>query len=116
MSSASQLKAREIIASGKLGQITMVRATNHRNSAGGAWIYPIPPNASADTVNWDMFQGNLKKRPLDLARFFRWRCYEEYSGGIATDLYVHLVTTIHYIMNAQEIGRASCRERVCMLV
>ncbi len=101
VSSASQQKAREIIASGKLGQITMIRATNHRNSVGGAWIYPIPPDASADTVNWDMFQGHLKKRPLDLARFFRWRCYEEYSGGIATDLYVHLVTTIHYIMNAQ---------------
>jgi predicted dehydrogenase len=101
VSSAAQQKAREIIASGRLGQITMVRATNHRNSASGAWIYPIPSDASADTVNWDMFQGNKKKIPFSPERFFRWRCYQDYSGGIATDLYVHLVTTIHYIMNAQ---------------
>lgn len=101
VSSAAQQKAREIIASGRLGQITMVRATNHRNSASGAWIYPIPSDASEDTVNWDMFQGNKKKIPFSPERFFRWRCYQDYSGGIATDLYVHLVTTIHYIMNAQ---------------
>ncbi len=101
VSSAAQMKAREIIASGKLGQITLVRATNHRNTAGGAWIYPIPPDASPETVNWDMFQGNSKKIPYSPERFFRWRCYADYSGGIATDLYVHLITTIHYIMNAQ---------------
>jgi predicted dehydrogenase len=101
VSSAAQQKAREIIASGKLGQITMVRATNHRNSASGAWIYPIPPDASPETVNWEMFQGHLKKIPYSPERFFRWRCYSDYSGGIATDLYVHLITTIHYVMNAQ---------------
>jgi predicted dehydrogenase len=48
-----------------------------------------------------MFQGHLKKIPYSPERFFRWRCYSEYSGGIATDLYVHLITTIHYVMNAQ---------------
>jgi predicted dehydrogenase len=46
-----------------------------------------------------------------LHRFFRWRCYREYSGGIATDLFVHLTTTIHYIMDARMpstvIGRGS---------
>ncbi|MFN7928698.1 MAG: Gfo/Idh/MocA family oxidoreductase [Blastocatellia bacterium] len=101
VSSAAQKKAREIIASGKLGQITMVRATNHRNTAGGAWIYPIPPDASPETVNWEMFRGQTSQKSYSPERFFRWRCYEEYSGGIATDLYVHLITTIHYIMNAQ---------------
>lgn len=101
VSSAAQQKAREIIASGKLGQITMVRATNHRNTASGAWIYPIPPDASPETVNWEMFRGNTSQKTYSPERFFRWRCYEEYSGGIATDLYVHLITTIHYIMNAQ---------------
>lgn len=101
VSSAAQQKAREIIASGRLGQITMVRATNHRNTASGAWIYPIPPDASPETVNWEMFQGTTQKMGYSPERFFRWRCYEAYSGGIATDLYVHLITTIHYIMNAQ---------------
>jgi predicted dehydrogenase len=101
MSSPLQNKAREMIQSGKLGKVTIVRAAYNRNTDSGAWIYPIPPDASPETVNWDMFLGPAPKRPFSLERFFRWRCYEDYSGGISTDLFVHLVTTIHYLMGAQ---------------
>ena len=96
-----QKKAREIIASGKLGQITMIRAYYNRNTAGGAWIYPIPPDANQQTVNWDQFIGPAPKVPFSLERFFRWRCYQDYSGGIPTDLFVHLATTIHFLMDVQ---------------
>ncbi|NVM04404.1 MAG: Gfo/Idh/MocA family oxidoreductase [Candidatus Helarchaeota archaeon] len=101
MSSMIQRKAREMIQSGKLGKITMIRASYNRNTASGAWIYPIPPDVSPKTVNWEMFLGPAPKRPYSLERFFRWRCYWEYSGGISTDLFVHLCTTIHFIMNAK---------------
>jgi predicted dehydrogenase len=101
MSSATQLKARELVRSGALGQVTLIRATYNRNTASGAWIYPIPPDASPETVNWEQFLGPAPKTPFDLARFFRWRCYKDYSGGIATDLFVHLVTSIHFIMDAK---------------
>ena len=101
MASLVQQKAREIIASGRLGQVTMIRAFYNRNSESGAWIYPIPPDASEATVDWEMFLGPAPKRPRDHARFFRWRCYRDYSGGIATDLFVHLCTSIHYMMNAK---------------
>ena len=101
ISSPIQNKAREIVASGKLGLVTMVRASYNRNTAGGAWIYPIPPDASPETVNWEMFLGSAPRRPFSLERFFRWRCYEDYSGGIATDLFVHLMTTIHFVMGAK---------------
>lgn len=101
ISSVIQQRARDIIASGKLGQVTMIRASYNRNTAGGAWIYPIPPDASRETVNWEMFLGSAPKRPFSLERFFRWRCYEDYSGGVATDLFVHLLTTVHFIMGAK---------------
>jgi predicted dehydrogenase len=101
VSSPLQSKAKDIIASGRLGQITMIRSTTNRNTAGGAWIYPIPPDANPETVNWGMFLGNAPKKPFSLERFFRWRCYKDYSGGIATDLYVHTMTTIHYIMGVK---------------
>ncbi len=101
ISSATEQKAKELVASGALGQITMIRASYNRNTAGGAWIYPIPPDASATTVNWDQFLGTAPQQPFSLERFFRWRCYWDYSGGISTDLFVHLVTTIHYIMDAK---------------
>ncbi len=101
ISSATQQKARELIKSGKLGQITVIRASYNRNTAGGAWIYPIPPDASPQTVNWEAFLGPAPKRPFSLERFFRWRCYWDYSGGIATDLFVHLVNSIHFMMDAK---------------
>ena len=106
VSSAIQRKAREIVKEGRLGQITMIRAAYNRNTAGGAWIYPIPPDASPSTVDWDMFTGPAPKRPFSLERFFRWRCYNDYSGGISTDLFVHLCTSIHFIMDAKMPSRA----------
>ncbi|MBW7997710.1 MAG: Gfo/Idh/MocA family oxidoreductase [Candidatus Glassbacteria bacterium] len=99
ISSGIQQKARDVIGSGKLGQITMIRAYFNRNTAGGAWIYPIPPDANRSTVDWEKFLGPAPQRAFDLPRFFRWRCYQDYSGGIATDLFVHLCTTIHYLMD-----------------
>lgn len=100
MSSLLQQTAREIVASGKLGEITLVRANYDRNTASGAWQYPIPPDANEQSVDWEMFLGPAPRRPFSLERFFRWRCYWDYSGGIATDLFVHLMTTIHYVMGA----------------
>ncbi len=100
ISSKLQETAREIIKSGKLGQVGLIRASYDRNSDSGAWLYPIPPDASPQTVNWDAFLGSAPKRPFSLERFFRWRCFWDYSGGISTDLFVHLMTTIHYLMDA----------------
>ena len=100
-STAQQRTAREIVKSGRLGQITLVRAAFNRNTPSGAWLYPIPPDASERTVDWAQFLGSAPKRPFSLERFFRWRCYWDYSGGLATDLFVHLATTIHYVLDVQ---------------
>ncbi len=94
-------KLRKWVQSGKLGQVTMIRAAYNRNSPGGSWIYPIPSDASPQTVNWEAFLGPAPKHEFDLERFFRWRCYRDYSGGIATDLFVHLCTTIHFVMGVR---------------
>jgi predicted dehydrogenase len=101
MSSPLQRRAKEMIRAGKIGKVTMVRAAYNRNTASGAWIYPIPPDAGPETVDWEMFVGPAPKRGFSLERFFRWRCYKDYSGGIATDLFVHLCTTIHFLLDAK---------------
>jgi len=90
-------KAREIYASGFLGQVTAVEAWIDRNDASGAWVYPIPPDASEQTIDWNTFLGTAPKRPFDAARFFRWRCFQDYSEGLPGDLFVHLLTGIHTI-------------------
>ncbi len=96
---ATTAKARELVKSGALGKVNMVRMADHRNRPGGAWVYPIPPDASPQTIDWARFLGPAPKRPFDPKVFFRWRCWWEYSGGVATDLFVHMLTTLHEIVD-----------------
>jgi predicted dehydrogenase len=93
-------QAIEIIRSGKLGKITLVDGRIHRNTPSGAWYYPVPPDASPETIDWDRFIGPAKKVPFDAARFFQWRLYWDYSGGLPTDLFVHLITGTHTLTGA----------------
>lgn len=99
--SALTAKAKELIASGVLGKVNMIRMGNHRNNAEGAWVYPIPPDASEKTIDWPRFLGKAKKRPFDAAQFFRWRCWWDYSAGVAGDLFVHQFTQMHEIMGTK---------------
>jgi predicted dehydrogenase len=105
VSGARQAAARELVKSGRLGAVTMIRAAYHRNSDSGAWLYPIPPDASPETVDWKRFLGPAPEKPFSLERFFRWRCYWDYSGGLATDLFVHLLSWIHFVMDVQAPAR-----------
>lgn len=99
--SAGVAKARELICSGVLGKVNMVRMAQHRNTPEGAWVYPVPPDASPRTIDWARFHGQAPVVPFDAARFRRWRCWWEYSGGVATDLWVHLLTSLHEMMNVR---------------
>lgn len=49
---------------GPIGQPNMLRAAVNRNTASGAWIYPIPPDASPETVDWDLFLGACAQAAL----------------------------------------------------
>jgi predicted dehydrogenase len=92
---------KDLIASNTIGKVMHVRMMNYRNSKEGAWIYPIPPDASPQTIDWDRFIGSAPKREFSPEVFFRWRCWWEYSGGVATDLFVHMLTTLHEVMQVQ---------------
>ncbi|MEO8028893.1 MAG: Gfo/Idh/MocA family oxidoreductase, partial [Bryobacteraceae bacterium] len=46
----------------------------------------------------DRFQeGVPKKRPFDKQRFYQWRLYWDYSGGISTDLLVHQTDISNFV-------------------
>jgi len=100
VSSIIYAKARELFKSGVIGELNFVEAWWHRNSAMGAWQYTIPPDASAETCDWDRFLGDAPKRPFDATRLFRWRNYRDYGTGIPGDLFVHLFSGIHYVLDS----------------
>jgi len=104
-SSILYAKARDVIKQGMIGDVRMVEAYWDRNSAQGAWQYSIPPDATPQTVDWDRFLGHAPKRPFEPIRMFRWRNYQDYGTGVAGDLYVHLFTGIHYVMDSNGPNR-----------
>ena len=96
-------KAAEIYASGRLGEVHLIEGHSDRNSPSGAWVYPIPPHARPDTIDWPMFLRDAPSRPFDAVRFFRWRCFADYGEGVAGDLFVHLLSGIQGVTGINAI-------------
>lgn len=117
---ASYLKAKEIIDKGLLGSISLIEVCTNRNSPNGAWVYDIDPTANPQTVDWKQFEGNdervkeymdymtkqnlLKyvgpdeRNKFSLERFFRWRCWWDYSTGLSGDLLTHEYDAVNQIL------------------
>ena len=95
-------KAKEIIAAGTLGDITLIEGWLGRNDPTGAWEYPPPLDLSPQTLDWDTWQGTVPKKPFDPLTFARWRCWKEYGTGLAGDLLVHLVSGMMFMMGINQ--------------
>ncbi len=93
-------KARKAIADGMIGKHIMSQGSYHRNSVEGEWNWPIDKEAGPDGkgenyIDWKMWLGPAQKRAYDADRFFRFRKYWDYSGGVATDLFFHVAAPMN---------------------
>src|SRR5213596_889462 len=98
-------KAKEMIAQGVIGELTLVEGWLGRNDPTGAWEYPPPPDLSLRTLDWDTWQNDVPTRPLDGNIFARWRCWKEYGTGVAGDLLVHLISGMQFMLGVNEPPR-----------
>jgi predicted dehydrogenase len=93
-------KAKKAIADGMIGKMIMSQGSYHRNSIEGEWNWPIdadagPEGKGENYIDWKTWLGPAPSRAWDADRFFRFRKYWDYSGGIATDLFFHVVAPLN---------------------
>lgn len=86
--------ARTAVAGGVLGKLVWSQTSRSRNAKEPPWNYPIDADASPENLDWERWLGSTAKVPFSKERFFRWRRFWEYGGGIATDLYYHHLTPL----------------------
>jgi predicted dehydrogenase len=95
MSDDSYETANRYIKEGKLGKVVLAQIDYSRNHRDDFWAYPMDNDAKpGENLDWKAWLGPAPKRPWDPERYFRWRRYWDYSGGIASDLFIHRVTRI----------------------
>ncbi len=86
--------AQDIIMEGGIGPLVWTQGGYFRNRPTGDWNYTIRDADPNKDLDWDMWLGwkwdLAPKRPYDPERFFRFRKYWDYSGGLATDLIYHI--------------------------
>ncbi len=100
-------EARKVIDEGWIGPVLWAQNTYCRNSLYGEWNYTVDPEGTPENIDWDRFLGTAPARSFSAERFFRWRKYWDYSGGIATDLFYHRLAPLMLMMGKQFPTRVS---------
>ena len=97
LSEPIQIKIRDIIRSGKLGQITKIEQVwndnNHR------WHDPNDPDIAAireEDTDWNRWLLGKPYEPFDPVKYFEFRIFKKYSGGITSQWMSHAIGLVHF--------------------
>jgi len=102
-SAPSVLQAKEVVNSGILGKITMVKPMWNWNISKPLNNSPLPGK-----LDWKRFLGTARDRDLEPMRFRSWRYFWDYSGGNMTDQGTHLMGVVQWFTNAGFARTAVC--------
>jgi predicted dehydrogenase len=97
-------QARDEIAAGRLGQVTLIRTYWYQNHIPNQ---NRPPSFDMAKLDWKRFLGSAPDRPFDPDQFGNWRWYWDFGGGAMTDLFVHWVDVAHWYMGVDSPSRAT---------
>lgn len=98
MSSWGNRAAKILVKNGIIGKVNVIEG-QFSASPGALKPFVAPDDASEKTIWWDRFLGSAPKRPFDAQRFLAWRNWHDYGTTIAGDLFVHVIASVHYIMD-----------------
>jgi predicted dehydrogenase len=87
---------KQIIDSGRLGQITFVQTYWYQHATAGNYA-PV----SMDKLDWKRWLGPAADQPFRPERFYQWRHFWDYGGGCITDLMTHWIDVVHWYMNVE---------------
>ncbi|MEZ5394226.1 MAG: Gfo/Idh/MocA family oxidoreductase [Bryobacterales bacterium] len=89
-------QAKRLIAEGLIGDVVWMQSSYSSNHPDGVWQYYVDEEANPETIDWKAFLGEAPEQEFSGERFFRWRKYWDFSGGIATDFLYHRLSPLLY--------------------
>ncbi len=90
------IMGKQIIDSGKLGKITFIHTYWYQDYLGSG--KPLPPVEQGE-LDWKKFLGDAPDQPFTLEKFYWWRWFWDFGGGILTDLFTHWIDVIQWYMD-----------------
>jgi predicted dehydrogenase len=97
------IRAKELVAASRLGNVHKVHLTWNRNSDR---VRRGPQNVNQQQLDWKRFLGNAPEQPFDDYKFRNWRWFWDFGNGILTDLMVHWIDVAHWILDLNHPVRA----------
>ena len=91
-------KAKAVVASGRIGRVAAAVLRWGTSGAVDAWQTSFPPDASPESIDFTSFLGAAPAVDFDLKRFFRWRGYWDYGGGLAAARFAPMLAEIHELL------------------
>lgn len=119
------LQAKELIAQGILGPVTLVRTGRFKSSDPhhpnwrwygyyDQWDRPDPEQVRK-AVNWELWLGPAPKIPWNERHFWHWRCYYAYGTGYAGDLLSHELDFVQYLLGHGIPDTCVCTGQIALL-
>jgi predicted dehydrogenase len=84
---------KQIVDSGKLGQITFAHTYWYQHARAGNYA-PV----ETSQLDWKGWLGPAPDQPFRPERFYQWRHFWDFGGGCLTDLMTHWIDVVHWYM------------------
>jgi predicted dehydrogenase len=89
------IMGKQIVDSGKLGKITFIHTYWYQDY----YLYRKELLAvDQSQLDWKRFLGDAPDQPFTLEKFYWWRWFWDFGGGILTDLLTHWIDVIQWYM------------------